>query len=169
MEAVASSVSGVRAVSAEWRWHEVKQRAVVQIWYIGAKEIHDNISQKLRSLSEDTNPIGVKTAQGISSKLSLQLEINPRYLETNVLSTVRNILMDKDTGLLAPERIGIGRPLYRSTIFGEVTAIEGVIAVDNILWNGEPFNDFALSPGAGRYFDLEAGKLLLNGKEEFSG
>ncbi len=168
MEAVASSEPGVRAVSAEWRWHEVKQRAVIQIWYIGANEINETISQKLRSLSEDTNPIGVTTAQGINSKLSLQLEIDPRYLEINVLSTVRSVLMDKDRGLLAPERIGIGKPLYRSKIFGEVTAIEGVVAVDNILWNGESFKNFAMSPGAGKYFDLEEGMLLLNGKEKFS-
>ena len=74
--------------------------------------------------------------------------------------------MDKKTGLLSPERIGIGQPLFRSRIFERVVAVLGAVAVQDIQWDGKSFSKFAKSPGAGKYFDLEKGSLLLNGKEK---
>jgi hypothetical protein len=66
--------------------------------------------------------------------------------------------------LLAPERIGIGQPLMRSRIFDAVLAVKGALAVRSILLDGSPLLDFAVTPGAGRYFDFETGGLILNGK-----
>jgi hypothetical protein len=41
--------------------------------------------------------------------------------------------------------------------------------VTGLLWNGAWFNPYGISPGAGNYFDLENGTLLLNGKAGANG
>jgi uncharacterized phage protein gp47/JayE len=164
MEAVAVGVAGVRAVQAEWRWHGVKQRPVVYIWYIGEAGIEKTVAQTLRRLSDPTTPIEVEMAQAVATFLSIDIEIDERHLEDVVLAAVRPVLMDTETGLLPPERIGIGKPLYRSRIYEAVTSVPGVASVQGLQWNGVPFPSYAVSPGAGRYFDLESGALLLNGK-----
>ena len=165
MEAVAASVSGVRAVSAEWRWHSSKQRPVVLVWYIGESSIKSTVSQKLRNLSEPSIPISAEVAEGTSTTLSLDVEIDSRYLEKNVLKAIRKALMDKETGLLSPERIGIGQPVFRSRIFEAVVEVPGAVGVRDIEWNSAPFSAFAKKPEAGKYFDLEKGSLVLNGED----
>jgi hypothetical protein len=136
----------------------------VQVWYIGKPGIASTVSQRLRNLSDPSTPIDVKVAQGVKATLSLDIEIDPKYLEPKVLATVRAKLMGKQTGMLVPEQIGIGVPLYRSRIFEAVLAVPGVKSVQGMWGNSLPFIVFAVTPGAGRYFDLESGGLLLNGK-----
>jgi len=164
MEAVAAGVAGVRAVRAEWRWHSTRQRPVVQIWYIGEEGIENNISQTLHGLSDPTVPIDVKRAEGVPAKLSIDVDIDPGYVEDNVLADVRDALMNEETGLLAPERIGIGQPLFRSQIFWKILEISGTEGILGIQWNDQVLDSFAVKPEAGKYFDLEEGTLLLNGK-----
>jgi hypothetical protein len=72
--------------------------------------------------------------------------------------------MDPDVGLLAPERIGIGRPLYRSELFRTILAVPGALAVTGAVLDGQPFTGFGVAAGAGRYFDFETGPLVINGK-----
>jgi hypothetical protein len=43
-------------------------------------------------------------------------------------------------------------------------AVEGAQAVRGIWWDGVPFTEFGRSAGSGRYFDVEAGGLVLNGR-----
>ena len=168
MEAVAAGVAGVRAVRAEWRWHSTRQRPVVQIWYIGEEGIEKNISQTLHGLSDPTWPIDVKRADGKPVKLSIDVEIDPRYVEDDVLADVRDALMNEETGLLAPERIGICQPLFRSQIFWKILEVPGTEGIRGIQWNDQLLNSFAVKPEAGEYFDLEEGTLLLNGKDKSS-
>jgi uncharacterized phage protein gp47/JayE len=169
MEAVAAGVSGVRAVAVEWRWNAGQQRPVVQVWYVGQAGLESTVAQNLRRLSDPTVPIAVTRAVGVPAQLSLSLEIDARYQVDTVLAAVRTALTDAQTGLLAPEQIGIGRPLYRSRIFGAVLAVPGTVAVEGILWNGAPFAASALTPGTGNYLDLESGALLLSGKVASNG
>ena len=162
MEAVAARVSGVRAVQVEWRWHERRQRPVVQVWYIGEAGIEPTIEERLRDVSDPSTPIDVDRANGQETKLSLDVEIDERLWDDDVLASLRKALMDKKTGLLAPERIGIGKPLFRSRIFETALSVEGVTAISGIYWKGEPFASFSKKPDAGKYFDLEKGSLVLN-------
>ncbi len=164
MEAAAASVGGVRAVRAEWRWNQLRQRPLVQIWYIGAAGVALTVSQKLRGLSDPTTPIAVDQAQAVLASMSISIEIDPRYLERDVLAAVRTALMDTELGLLDPEHIGIGVPLFRSRIFDAVLDLPGAVAVTGLLLNGVAFDPYGISPGAGKYFDFENGSLLLNGK-----
>ena len=161
MEAAAASVGGVRAVRAEWRWNEQRQRPVVQISYIGAAGVAATVSQKLRGLADPTTPIDVAPAQPITSSLSISIAIDPRHLEPAVLAAVRTALMD---GLLSLEQIGIGLALFRSRIFDAVLTALGTVAVTGLLLNGRRFDPYGVSPGAGKYFDFENGALILNGK-----
>jgi hypothetical protein len=164
MEAAAASVGGVRAVRAEWRWNQLRQRPLVQIWYVGAAGVAATVSQTLRSLSDPSTPIQVDQAQAVTASLSISIAIDPRYLETTVLSPLRTSLMDTEMGLLSPEHVGIGVPLFRSRIFDTVLEVAGTVAVKGLLLNGVTFNPYGVSPGAGKYFDFENGTLLLNGK-----
>jgi hypothetical protein len=169
MEAAAATVGGVRAARVEWRWNQLRQRPVVQVWYIGASTVAATVSQKLRGLSDPATPIEVSQAQPTPVTLSISIEIDPRRFESDVLAAVRSALMDAETGLLAPERIGIGVALFRSRIFETVLEVPGAVAVNGLLWNSESFNQYGRAPQAGKYFDFENGVLLLNGKAGANG
>jgi hypothetical protein len=134
------------------------------VWYIGDAAIIGDVTKKLRGLSDGVTPIAVDEAIPVPGTLSLAIETDPRRVVDDVLNAVRSALMDQGTGLLAPEQIGISLPLFRSRIFEAVLAVPGTIAVTGLLWNGAPFHQYGLDPGAGRYFDLEGGALVLNGK-----
>ncbi len=164
MEAAAASVGGVRAVRCEWRWNIKRQRPLVEVYYIGAVSVAQNVIKKLRGLSDSVTPIEVDQATAVPSTLSLSIEIDPRRLEADVLASVRSALMDPASGILAPERVGIGLALFQSRIFDAVLAVPGAVAVHGLLLNAAPFSDYGVDPGAGNYFDFETGALVLNGK-----
>jgi hypothetical protein len=164
MEAVAFSLPGVRAVQAEWRWNSEKLRPAAHIWYIGETGIEKTLTQRLRNLSDPTTSYQVQKATPIPAALTLDILVDPAYMVDQVISGIRQTLTNTQTGLLAPENLGIGRPLFRSKIFAEVLSVAGAVAVRSIHWNGQSFSSFAQKPGAGKYFDFEHGTLELNGK-----
>ena len=165
MAALASSFPGVRAVQSEWRWDGIKQRASAHIFYIGDAGIRTLLSQCIRNVSDPSTPITVETALAKPLFISINVKINSRYLEADVIKQLRESLTDTGTGLLAPENIGIGLPLYRSSIFENILNVAGTEAVQSVLADGNNFSDFAIVPGAGYYFDIEQGALIINGKE----
>jgi hypothetical protein len=165
MAALASSFPGVRAVQTEWRWDKNKQRASAHIFYIGDAGIRASLSQRIRSVSDLSTPITTETALSKPLIISINVKIDPRYLEEDVTKQLRKTLTDTGSGLLAPENIGIGLPLYRSNIFENILKVAGTEAVQSILINGNNFSDFAIVPGTGYYFDIEQGSLIINGKE----
>lgn len=164
MEALAASFPGVRAVQTEWRWDKNKQRASAHIFYIGDQGIRAALSQRIRSVSDPSTPITVEKALSKPLFISLNIKINPRYLEEDVIAELRENLLNTDNGLLAPENIGIGLPLFRSRIFENVLNVEGTEAVQSILVGSNNFGKFAVVPGTGYYFDIEQGSLIINGK-----
>jgi hypothetical protein len=164
MEAAAAAVGGVRAVRCEWRWNIKRQRPLVEVYYIGAASVAQNVVKKLRGLSDSVTPIEVDQATALPSVLSLSIEIDPRRLEADVLAAVRSALMDPASGILAPEHVGIGLALFESRVFDAVLAVPGAVAVHGLLLNGSIFKDYGVVPGAGKYFDFETGALVLNGK-----
>jgi len=165
MAALASSFPGVRAVQTEWRWDKNKQRASAHIFYIGDEGIRAALSQRIRSVSDPSTPITVETALSRPLFISINVKINPRYLEADVIKQLRETLTGAANGLLAPENIGIGLPLYRSSIFENILNVAGTAAVQSILISENNFADFAIVPGTGFYFDIEHGSLIINGKE----
>jgi hypothetical protein len=159
----AAAASGARAVRVEWRWNAGRQRPVVQVYYIGDEPLGGRILRSLRGLTEPATPIAVTPAIGVRGDIAVDIEIDGRHLEPHVLADVRAALAAPPTGLLSPERVGIGVPLYRSRIFQTVTAVAGVAGIRNLTIHGQPFDRLAIRPAAGEYFDFEAGTLSLNG------
>jgi hypothetical protein len=108
-------------------------------------------------------PISVDEATPVPEVLAISIETDPRRLATDVTTAVQAALMNSASGMLAPENIGIGVPLFRSQIFEAVLAVPGAIAVNGLLWNGTPFDPYGIVSNPGTYFDLENGTLSLNG------
>lgn len=164
MEALAAQFPGVRAVKTEWRWNNGMQQAAAHIFYIGADGIQSALSQRIRNLADPTINIVIEKAASKSLHVSLNVQIDPRYLEAVVIQQLRQSLMYPDTGILAPENIGIGLPLYQSAFFEAILKIDGTSSVTGISLNNITFSDFAITPGKGNYYDVEKGGLLINGK-----
>lgn len=161
MEVVALSVPGVIVVKSEWRWHESQQRAVAFIWYRGEPGIGNKVAQHVHQLTDPTTPLHVEEAQAMNFALELSIQIDPRYVNTVVLANVRQYLTDPDNGLLAAKQLSIEKPVFRSQIFEAVLSVEGTTAISGILWNGTAFNDYAIAPGNGKYFQLAPNGLTL--------
>jgi hypothetical protein len=168
MEAAAARVPGVVAAMAEWRWEGRRQRPVVKVWYIGPSGLESTVSRRLRAISDPSTPIDVEVAAPLAPVLSIDVETDERYVAADVAVAVQAALLDEDLGLLANERIGIGRALFRSRVFEAVLAVRGAAGVRALLWQGDPWDEgppagYGKSPGPGRYFDFESGNLLVSG------
>lgn len=163
MEVAAAAAPGVVAAAAEWRWEGVRQRPVVKVWYIGEPGLEAALSQRLRALSDPSTPIDVEVAQALSPALAIDVETDPRAMADDVAGEVHAALLDPETGLLAKSRIGVGKPVFRSAIFEAVVSVPHALGVRAIHWNGSIFLVYGKSPGAGKYFDFEAGNLTVTG------
>ncbi len=162
MEAIVGRFLDVRAVKAEWRWQEDLQRPAVNIWYIGAEGIKDLLGDKLKKHSDPAVPLSVEQAKALDTTLTITIEVDPDYISEDVKKNVEESLMNKKSGLLAPENIGIGVPLYRSQIFERVMSVAGVLNVSAMSWNDKSFSTVAEDPGPGAYFNIEADNLIIN-------
>jgi hypothetical protein len=91
------------------------------------------------------------------------VRIDNRYLEADVIQQLRLALTNTDTGMLAAQNIGIGQPLFQSRLFEAILSVEGTLAVDGILLNRKNFGKYAVTPGAGRYFNPGDNDLTING------
>ncbi|UOQ64807.1 hypothetical protein [Hymenobacter volaticus] len=146
-DAIAHSVPGVRAAQVEWRWHGEQQCPVMVIWYSGKPGIEDTLKKRIRALSDPALLVKVELAMALPLTISIDVHIDDRFITDEVLVNVRNTLVNKENGLLTPENIGIGAPVFRSKIFSAVQSVSGVLSVRHILWNGQSFTGFARSPG----------------------
>jgi hypothetical protein len=163
LEAAAASYSGVRAVAAEWRWSTTLQVPAAHIWYLADGDLTTLILNKLRSLTQPDTPIQVERAVATAARLSIQLAYDPKRFEADVLASARTALMDVETGLLPPERLGIGKPLFRSKLFDFLLSVTGVTSVTGLSYGYSPFSNYGIKPPAGHYFDF-SNQLYLNGR-----
>jgi len=165
MEALAAVAPGVRAVRAEWAWSPGMQRAAVVLRYVGPVSLREKVRNAVRGAADPATPIDAIAADPDAAFLGLEVEVDGSYEEANVLPIVRAALTTAGSGLLSPELIGIGVPLYFSRVLAATLAVEGVAAVKGLTWNGSEPSDFGVSPPEGSYFDLESGgDLVLNGR-----
>jgi hypothetical protein len=165
LEAAAASYAGVRAVAAEWRWSSELQVPAAHIWYLADGDLTALILGHLRSLTQPNTPIQVQRAQPTVVSLSIQLTHDPKRFEDEVLANARAALLDVEFGLLPPERLGIGKPLFRSRLFEFLLGVTGVMSITGLHFNSTPFNTFGIKPPAGHYFDF-ASELIMNGRTE---
>lgn len=163
LEAAAATYAGVRAVAVEWRWSSELQVPAAHVWYLADGDLTALILNKLRGLTQPDMPIQVERAIAFPATLSIQLTPSPKRFEEEVLAQARSALMNVETGLLPPERLGIGKPLFRSQLFQFLLDVNGVVSVTGLTYNSAPFSEFGVKPEAGHYLDLT---LLLNGRTE---
>jgi hypothetical protein len=165
LEAAAASYAGVRAVAAEWRWSSTLQVPAAHIWYLADGDLTELILIKLRSLTQPDTPIQVERATAYTKTLSIQIDHDPKRFEAEVVLAARTAMLDVETGLLPPERLGIGKPLFRSRIFEFLLNVPGVQAVTGLRFSYDPFTNFGILPPAGHYFDF-TNNLDINGGME---
>ena len=163
LEAAAASYAGVRAVAAEWRWSSTLQVPAAHIYYLADGDLTALILNKLRTLTQPDTPIQVERAAATNARLSIQVAWDPKRFETDVLTAVRTALTNVETGLLAPENLGIGKTLYRSQLFEAVLDVTGVTSVTGLSYWYSPFSNFGIKAPAGHYFDF-TNRLYLNGR-----
>ena len=152
-------------MAAEWRWSSALQVPAAHIWYLADGDLTALILNKLRSLTQPDTPIQVERAAAVTAILSIQLTHDPKRFEDEVLVAARTALMDVETGLLPPERLGIGKPLFRSQLFEFLLRVPGVVSVTGLTYRNAPFSVYGIKPPAGHYFDF-TDRLFLNGRNE---
>ena len=81
--------------------------------------------------------------------------IDPAWDAALVRTAASQALFDPETGLLSARRLGIGQPLFRSTLSAVLHEIAGVRSVTSIQFNGAEMPP-AIDPGRGAWFDLAA-------------
>ncbi len=163
LEAATASYAGVRAVSAEWRWSSTLQVPAAHIYYLADGDLTELILNKLRGLAQPETPIQVERALPYNARLSIQIAWDPKRFETDVLNALRTELTNVETGVLAPEVLGIGKTLFRSQIFEAALNVPGVNSVTGLTYGYSAFSDFGIKAPAGRYFDF-TDRLFLNGR-----
>jgi hypothetical protein len=161
IETAAAQYPGVRAAMARWDWDGTRQRPLVKVWYIADADLSEGIHERLQALTDPSTPIFVCDAVSVTAVLEIELLSDARYLREEVEADVRLCLMQPRTGLLVPENIGIGKLLYRSQIFNAVLNVPGATAVRSLILNGESFSAHAKTPGAGKYYNFEAGLITF--------
>lgn len=159
--ALALGFPGVLNAAAEWAWDGRKQRAVVKIWIIadGGDPAADVAAWLRRQAAVDLSIVVEEAAPAPFSSLAISLEIAPRHAPKVVRAAARVALFHAKTGLLAPRNLTIGAPLFRSMLSLRLHEVAGVQSVPSVLLDGVPLPR-AVPPGAGKWFDLEAGTTV---------
>ena len=167
MEALVMAVPGVRNSQVEWRWHGDKQNTMIHVWYVGKAGIETSISQMLHGLSDPSTLFNIELAKGKKTNLSIDVKLSRNYNENSVLAELQDKLFNEHSGILIPENLSIGSPLFRSYLFKALHEVQGVISVRSISINGTSFNTTHINPGAGKYFDFENGKFDLSSYSDY--
>ena len=166
-QAVVAAYPGVIDTRVEWAWAAQGQRAVVRVWYIGADSLQADILARLQGVSDPNTPFEVGAAEAVPIDLALTVAIDPDRVTEEVEAAVTAALSDHRSGLLCHERIGIGHRLRFSQLRAMAQGVSGVVSVrlqwkplgSSVLATGQ-----SVTPGQGRYFDLENGAFSINGR-----
>ncbi len=163
-EAAAASIGGVTAVRATWQWHGIQQRRTVHIAYIGDSQLAPTITASLRAMAEINIPLSSAAAEAVPLTIALDVLIDDAYVATDVTDAIQAALVDPPGGILAPQNVGIGQPLFHSQIVGTVMAVAGVVSVTGLSANDGSFPLPGMTPGENAYFEMDSGMLVINGE-----
>lgn len=160
-QALARGFPGVANASAEWAWDGRRQRAAAKIWIIAdGGDPAEDLAAWLRGQAAVDLTIAVEEAAPAPfSTLAITLDTARRHDPDVVRQAARAALFDPQAGLMAARNVAIGAPLFRSTLSHRLHQVQGVASVVSMLLDGLPLPR-AVSPGAGRWFDLEAGTTV---------
>ncbi len=165
---LASTVSGVDAAHAEWRWQATQQRPAVQIWYVG-DAAPDTVLAKVLQIASPSIPIDATPVSLFPLHLSIDLELDSDYLAEEVLNEVHFLLADQESGVLVPANFGFKQSLVRSRLFADLLSVPGVLNVEGLsiqfLWFSVPWGDEIIQLPIEMMVDFISGGIELNGTE----
>ena len=151
-EALARGFPGVVNAAAAWAFDGRLQRATVKIWIIsGGGDLSGDLRASLRGNADPQVPIVVSPATPVPLDLTVALEISDTADPAAVRPAAHAALLNPATGLLAPARVAIGRPLFRSEITARLLGVPGVLGATVML--GGALAPVAFMPGEGAYPD----------------
>jgi Baseplate J-like protein len=155
--AVAAAAPGVTRAAAAWEWDPTEQRPMVRVYVGDDPTAVDSATSALRAQADPNRPLVVLPAVRCDTVLTVIPQIDPSYVPDAVREEIRAAVSDN---IFAPGVLALGQPLYRSRIEEVVTAVPGVIGIDDLVmsWSiadgsqtsrGPRFN-----PGPGGFFAL---------------
>jgi len=155
-EAIAASKPGVDRAAAVWSFDPVQQRTVVTVYVGDNQAAKDAALLALRSDADPNRPVNVQLATEVPMKVSLTIEVDPRYIIDNVVAAALTALTDPDAGLFGANRIGIGEVIYKSQIYAACLSVAGAVAVHSLVVKGAPAGvNYRFDPGEGSYFSVD--------------
>ncbi len=156
-EALSRSYSGILNASASWAWDGRKQRAVATVWIIADQgDPGDELESWLKGMAAPGLGITVKLAVPHAfDTLAIDIAVDAAHDPGEVRNAAHAALFDTDDGVLTPANVVIGQPIYRSVIVKALHLVPGVASVRSVRLGGVPL-DYAVHPGEGGWFDLEA-------------
>ena len=156
-EALSRSYSGILNASASWAWDGRKQRAVATVWIIADQgDPGDELESWLNGMAAPGLGITVQLAVPHAfNTLAIDIAVDAAHDPEEVRNAAQAALFDTDDGVLTPANVVIGQPIYRSVIVKALHLVPGVASVRSVRLGGVPL-DYAVHPGEGGWFDLEA-------------
>ncbi|MEA3262342.1 MAG: hypothetical protein U9R07_02535 [Pseudomonadota bacterium] len=155
--ALARSFSGIVNAAVTVEWNSAALQPMVVIRYIAdGGDPGPALAQdlELRVLPGTLVVVEAATRAAVTG-FAISLDIDPAWDAALVRTAASQALFDPETGLLSARRLGIGQPLFRSTLSAVLHEIAGVRSVTSIQFNGAEMPP-AIDPGRGAWFDLAA-------------
>jgi hypothetical protein len=151
-EAVARDFAGVLNVAAGWTWDGGRQRALVKLWIVVDQgDPSDELASTLLAQAAPGTGVVVALATPMPRSFTADLDLDPAYPQGETLRAAEAALFDASSGLLSPQTMPIGGPIFRSVIVARLHDVPGVRAVRALRFDGAPMG-WAVRPGEGAYF-----------------
>jgi hypothetical protein len=166
-EVIAAQSPGVTRARSYWDFSAVEQRAVVTV-YVGDDQAALTSAQTALAATGDPNRhVSVVGATPIPVVLLLLILVDPKYVPSDVAESVRNELLDSDTGLFGTGRPGIGEAVFHSQISEFCLRAEGAVSLRASIFVSFANNTFKFEfnprhdPGKGAFYELKPGWLWV--------
>jgi hypothetical protein len=128
-EVIAAQAPGVTRAAAMFAFDPVEQRPRMTVW-VGDDAGAVTAARTVIAATADPNRLPVVLqATRVQITLRVSIVIDPRRTLQIVLDSVRNALLDPDSGLLGLNVIAIGQSIYDSQIYAACLAVPGVLSV----------------------------------------
>ncbi|MEE6179634.1 hypothetical protein [Mycobacterium sp. 050134] len=155
--AVAAAAPGVTRAAAAWEWDPTEQRPAVRVYVGDDATAVESAAIALRAQADPNRRLVVLPAVQCDTVLTVIPRIDPSYVPDAVREAIRAAVTDS---LFAPGVLALGQALYRSRIEEVVTAVPGVLGIDDLVmsWSTAAGNQTSrgprFRPGPGGFFTL---------------
>jgi hypothetical protein len=161
-EAMIRGASGILNAAVAYTWDAGRQAAVVTAWIIAdSGDPSSTLAAYLAARAVPGLAIRIQLAEKVEVPVfDIAIVAAQGHAGEKVRAAVRTALFDPLDGLLAPRRVPIAVPLFRSTLLAAIHAVPGVASVASIALTSGPMPK-ALTPGTGGWFDFLAHGQVL--------